>query len=95
MSEGESHLLRDSYVYIHFGGYLYARVTYLDIENDSLSGVISCGGKFLPIIGIGGCIKIVVGEGINILVYHNLLNIVLSLGERTYTWVGVKEEGIL
>ncbi|RLG59759.1 hypothetical protein DRN86_03765 [Candidatus Geothermarchaeota archaeon] len=81
-------------VYIHLKGYARARVTHLDIESNGLEELIGERGKFLNIYGINDGLRILISKRSFIDVVHPLINEVLKKGERTRTWVGMKEGGI-
>ena len=82
-------------VYIHVKGYALARVTHLDIEHESLNGLIAGKGGFFTIKGVdGGGVLIILDKHFRVEVRHPLLIKVITPGMTTRTWVGQKQDGI-
>jgi len=91
---GRSEKLGEAEVYIHVKGYSLARVTHLDIEHPKLNKHIPPrGGRFMPVLGVRGGLKVVVSKDVRVEVYSPLLNKVMPPGSRTFTWVGGKYGG--
>lgn len=82
-------------VYIHVKGFAFARVTHLDIEHDSLEGIMKGKGEFLTVAGIPKGIRIETkrpkADGIDI-TYPKLARILPK--QRIRIWVGGKPGGI-
>jgi hypothetical protein len=100
VTKDKKFLLKKPMVYIHVKGYALARVTHLDVEHETLEGIIMPKkGEFLSIHGIKDGIEIVFGndkkiEVKKIEILHPFLKEVLKENEKTRTWVGGKIGGI-
>ena len=99
--DGEEVKLENVSVYIHLKGYALARVTHLDIEHESLNGLIPPKhGKFLTVKGVKDGIEIVLDKSSKevkprkIKIVSPILNMVLLPNQKTRTWVGGKIDGI-
>ncbi|MEW5937935.1 MAG: hypothetical protein AB1665_09010 [Candidatus Thermoplasmatota archaeon] len=79
-------------VYIHLKGFAGATVTHLDIESPDLN-LMDGEGSYGAVVGVTGGIKLKVAMH-RIEVRCHALNRVLSPGERTFTWIGQKKDGI-
>jgi hypothetical protein len=92
--DGERRKLEEAEVYVHLKGYALARVTHLDVEHKALNAFFKPkGGRFLTIVGVDGGIEVRLPTG-KIMVLNPVLNMILSPGEATRTWVGGKYGGI-
>lgn len=100
--EAEIKLIKDGFVeevdgevYIHVKGYSRARVTHLDVESPKLEGLLRGErGIFTWLYGVRGGIEIKFPGKTTLIISSGLLNEVLSVNEKTRTWVGGKEDGI-